>query len=73
MNFEKIVQELKTAPEVTKSEALRAVLEIGEQAEGGDEDAKGMIAEICGFAATCDSAEFMRRFIVWQLNYGPIA
>lgn len=72
MSIEEITKEIIAHPEVTKSEAFRAVIMLGERIEQGDDSALAILHEIAGCAATCDSSEYIRRFIVWELNNGPI-
>ena len=60
-------------PEVTKSQAMAALISQNDAVEAGDHEAIARLMEISGAAATSDNPEFLRRFIVFVCEHGPIA
>lgn len=70
--IQRVVDELKSSPEVTKNEALSAFMSMGDKIDAGDMTAIEAMAEICGMACTSDNPEMVRRFIKYVSINGPV-
>jgi hypothetical protein len=72
MKIQRVIDELKSGPEVTKSEAMACFMTMGDRVDSGDEEAIHGMAQMIGCAIMCDDPEMTRRFIKYVAQTGPL-
>lgn len=72
IKIQRVIEELKAGPEVTKSEAMACFMSMGDRIDSGDAEAIQGVAQMIGCAIMCDNPEMTRRFIKYISQTGPL-
>lgn len=72
IKIQRVIDELKSGPEVTVNEAMACFMAIADRIESGHEEAIQGMCQMVGCAIMCDNPEMTRRFIKYVVQTGPL-